>query len=244
VIARAIADGVERERRCPAESLLASLLDVRDADGAAMPDEIVRDEVRTLMVTGHETVAEALTWTWCLLSQHRDVAVRLRREVDEVLGDREPAPDDVPRLRYTGMVVAESLRLRPPTWLFVRFARERDVLPSGAVVASGTKLYLSPWVVQRSERYFPEPERFDPERFRERLQGGPPPPGWFPFGAGPRVCLGEAFARLELVLVLAALARRFDLELLPGQDLRPTPGITLHPRRAPRMRVHRRGART
>jgi cytochrome P450 len=239
-IDEAIGEAVVAERGSPTGSLLSLFLEARYADGTPMSDEMIRDEVRTLMVTGHETVGEALTWTWIQLSRHPEIAARLRDELDEVLGDRDATAADLPRLPYAAMVVAESLRLRPPTWLFVRIARRDDLLPSGVRVRAGVKLYLCPWVVQRSPRYFPAPERFDPERFRARAQGGPTPPGWFPFGAGPRVCLGEAFARLELVLILAAVARRFRLELLPGEDVSPFPGITLHPRGEARMRITRR----
>jgi cytochrome P450 len=239
VLDRAIAE----QRRAPTESLLGRLLEARYTDGSAMPEALVRDELRTLLVTGHETVGECLTWTWIALAQHPEVEALLHAEVDGTAangeaGDAEPAPH-----RYAAMVIAESLRLRPPTWIFVRIAREDDVLPSGIAITGGAKIYLCPWVVQRNERYFPDPERFDPERFRARAGGGPPPPGWFPFGIGPRVCLGEAFARLELEQILTAIARRFRLELLPGRDSKPAPGITLHPRQEPRMRVMRRDAR-
>jgi cytochrome P450 len=237
----AIDAAIDVQRRAPTDSLLSLLLDARGADGAPMSEELIRDEIRTLLVTGHETVAETLCWTWLQLAHHPEVATRLRRELESVLGEREPTPADISRLPYVAMVIAESLRLRPPTWIFVRIARGDDVLPSGSEVRSGSKIYLCPWVVQRSARYFPEPERFDPERFRARAEGGPTPPAWFPFGAGPRVCLGEAFARLELVLVLATIAQRWRLDLVPHQDVSPAPGITLHPRADPRMRVTRRG---
>lgn len=238
VLDRAIAE----QRRAPTECLLGRLLEVRHADGSPMPEALVRDEVRTLLVTGHETVGECLTWTWIALAQHPEIEAQLHAEIDAAEASAGTSGEP-PSLRYAGMVIAEALRFRPPTWIYVRIAREDDVLPSGLPIRSGSKIYLCPWVVQRSPRYFPDPERFDPERFRDRPGGGPPPPGWFPFGIGPRVCLGEAFARLELVQILAAIARRFRFELEPGRDLTPEPGITLHPREEPRMRVVPRTSR-
>jgi cytochrome P450 len=243
VIDETLDRAIAEQRRAPVESLLGLLLEARYADGGAMSEELVRDEVRTLLVTGHETVGECLTWTWLALAEHPEVAARLCREIDESPETDGGGAAERPPLRYAGMVIAEALRLRPPTWIFVRIARDDDVLPSGVEVRGGSKIYLCPWVVQRSARHFPEPERFDPERFRARAEGGPPPPGWFPFGAGPRVCLGEAFARLELVQILAAIARRFRLEVLPGRNATPEPGITLHPRENPRVRITHRASR-
>lgn len=222
------------------EDLIAQLVGARDEDGAALTDREVRDEVLTLAITGHETLGEALTWTWYLLAQHPGVEQKLLDELGSVLDGRAPAAGDLPRLEYTHTVLAESLRLYPPTWIFVRNAVEDDVLPTGAAVSRGTKLYLCPYVTHRDARFFPDPQRFDPERFGPSARRARPKLAYFPFGSGPRVCLGETFARMEALLVLAAIAPRFRLAVAPGQTVVPEPRITLRPRHGLRMLVARR----
>lgn len=217
--------------------LIAQLVAARDEEGAALTDREIRDEALTLAITGHETLGDALTWTWYLLAQHPDVERRLLAELGSVLAGRAPTADDVPRLEYTHTVLAESLRLYPPTWIFVRNALEDDVLPSGAAISRGTKLYLCQYVTHRDARYFPDPQRFDPERFGPAVRRTRPKLAYFPFGSGPRVCLGETFARMEALLVLATLAPRFRLALAPGQTVVPEPGITLRPRSGLRLLV-------
>jgi cytochrome P450 len=160
--------------------------------------------------------------------------------VDEVLGGRVPSADDLPRLAYSGMVLAESMRLYPPTWIFIRMTLQEDKLPSGATIPAGSKIYLCQYVMHRHPRYFPDPERFDPERFTETAKKERPQFAYFPFGGGARVCIGEHFAKMEGTLVMAMIAQRYKLALIPGQTIVPEPKMTLRPRNGIRMRVEQR----
>ncbi len=228
------------ERRAPAAAhhdLLALLMRTEYADGTGMNDQQVRDEALTLLIAGYETIGEALSWTCYLLAQHPEVESKLRSELQEVLGGRVPTVEDVPQLRYTEMVLAEAMRLYPPTWIFIRMARDPDVLPGGVAIPAGAKLFLCPYVTHRHPRYFPDPERFDPDRFNEEAKQSRPRFAYFPFGGGPRMCIAQGLAKMEGVLVLACLVRRFQLSLLPGQTIVPEPGITLSPRHGLKMRV-------
>jgi cytochrome P450 len=186
-------------------------------------------------VTGHETIGAGLAWTWYLLAQHPEVQARVHAEVEEVLGTRAPEAADLPRLEYTGRVLSESFRMYPPTWIVVRVAVEPDRLPSGAEIPVGAKLYLCPWVVHRDARWFSDPERFDPERFALEAVARRPEYAYFPFGAGVRLCIGKRLALMESTLAVARAAQRFDLALVPGQQVRPDPGIILAPRRGIRL---------
>ncbi len=222
------------------EDLLARLLRAQYDDGTGMTDQQARDEAVTLFVTGYETIAEALTWTSYLLSQHPEIEAAFFKEVDGVLGCRPPSAEDLSRLTYTGMVLAESIRLYPPTWIFIRVAREDDKLPGGAVIPAGVKIYLCPYVMHRNPQYFSDPERFNPERFTETAKKERPQFAYFPFGGGARVCIGEHFAKMEAILTLTAIAQRFRLSLVPGQAIVPEPKMTLRPKNGIMMRLHRR----
>ncbi len=212
------------------EDVLSLLLTATDLDGRQLRDEEIRDELMTFLLAGHETTANALTWTWFLLSQCRSVWERLARELNEVLGDRLPIAADVPRLRYTKMVWNESLRLYPPAWsLHTRLARTQDHLPSGAILPSGAWVFISPWSLHRNARWFPDPDRFDPDRFSEEANRLRPPFSYIPFGAGGRRCLGESFAELEGLLILATIASKVRLRLVDGQAIQPEPVMTLRP---------------
>ena len=212
------------------DDVLALLLAARDTDGRALSDKEVRDELMTFLLAGHETTANALTWTWFLLSQFRSVRERLTCELNEVLGERLPTAADVPRLRYTKMVWEESLRLYPPAWsLHTRVAHAEDGLPSGAVLPSRAWVFISPWSLHRNARWFPDPNRFDPERFSEEANRTRPPFSYIPFGAGGRRCLGESFAELEGLLILATIASKVRLRLVDGQTIQPEPVMTLRP---------------
>ena len=236
-----IAKEIRARRSAPdqRDDLLSLLIGLTYPDGTRMSDQQIRDEVLTFTSTGYETVGEALGWTFYLLLSHPDIAAELRAEVDRVLGDQAAQADDVARLALTECALKESMRLYPPTWVFVRVPLERDVLPSGAAVPAGAKLYLCQYVMHRHPRYFPSPEQFVPARFasggRTSLRGV-----YFPFGDGPHICIGEAFANLQGVLVLAAVTQRFRLELLHGQKIAPRAGITLSPLRGIRVAVHPR----
>jgi cytochrome P450 len=229
-----------RTRPADAEDLLSLLLLAKYDDGTGMTDQQVRDEAVTLFITGYETMGEALTWTSYLLSQHPDIEAKFFAEVDDVLGGRAPGAEDLPKLGYTGMILAESMRLFPPTWIFVRIAQQEDKLPSGAIIPAGSKMYLCPYVMHRHPRYFPDPERFNPERFTEAAKKERPQFSYFPFGGGARVCIGEHFAKMEGTLVLASIAQKFRLSLVPDQTIVPEPKMTLRPRGGIRMRVFRR----
>ncbi|HZB44448.1 MAG TPA: cytochrome P450, partial [Pyrinomonadaceae bacterium] len=211
--------------------LLSMLLLAEDEEdaGARMSNEQVRDEVMTLFLAGHETTANLLAWTWYLLSQHPEVEARLHAELDAVLtGGRLPTVEDIPALRYTEMVVAETMRLYPPAWTVGRLAIA-DHEAGGYLIPKGSLVLLSQYVVHRDPRFFPDPERFDPERFTPEAKEARPPFAYFPFGGGVRRCIGEGFAWMEATLVVATLARRWRMRLAPGHTVRPAPRITLRP---------------
>ena len=240
-IARLIAE----RRRAPAgrSDLLSLLVAASDpeGDGGKMTDEQVRDEAVTIFLAGHETTANALTWTWYLLSQNPEIEARFHAEIDGVLEDRAATVGDLPMLVYTEMVLAESMRLYPPAWIVGRRALA-DYEVGGFIAPRRSIVVACQWVTHRDPRYFSNPERFDPERFRTEAKAVRPKFSYFPFGGGPRVCIGEGFAWMEGVLLLATLARRWRLRLEPGQDIVPAPSITLRPRHGMRMLLERRSA--
>jgi cytochrome P450 len=209
--------------------LLSMLLHAQDADdGSRMTDRQVRDEIMTLFLAGHETTAVSLSWTWYLLAQHPAVEARLAEEVDGVLGGRLPTVADLPRLRYTEMVVMESMRLYPPAYAITRRVVEPFEV-GGHPIAPETVLVMSQWVVHRDARWFDAPATFQPDRWENDLAKRLPRFAYFPFGGGPRLCIGNAFALMEATLLLAAIARRFRFRLAPGADVRPMLSVTLRP---------------
>jgi cytochrome P450 len=201
-----------------------------------MSDQQLRDEVLTLMIAGHETTANALSWTWYLLSQNPDVTAKLRRETAEILAGRLPTMEDVPRLTYTRMVLDESMRLYPPAWATSRAAIADDEL-GGHRIEAKSVVFLSPYLTHRHPEFWEDPERFDPQRFTPECVAARPRYGYFPFGGGPRLCIGNSFALSEAVLALATLVPRFELRLEPGYVVTPEPLITLRPRGGIRMNV-------
>ena len=225
----------------PRHDVLTTLVAARDEDdGSGMSDLEIRDEVMTLLLAGHETTAVALTWTWYLLSQHPDARARLEEEVDQVCESRNPAVADLPRLVYTRAVFSESMRLFPPAYLVGRRAMEPYRVPhTDYVLPAGTVVLLSQYLLHRDSRFWNGPEEFRPGRW---LDGAEEQQryAYFPFGAGPRVCIGEQFAWMEGVLVLATIARRWRLELAPGQQPALEPIITLRPRGGMRMTLRLR----
>jgi cytochrome P450 len=240
---RAVIDRIIVERRrsgAEGRDLLSILLNARDeeGDGGHMTDQQLRDEVLTLLLAGHDTTANALTWTWYLLATHPDIAERLAGEVRDVLGDQPPTAADLPRLTYTERVVAEAMRLYPPVYAFGREAvQDTEVL--GHRIPHGWNVVMSQWVIQRDPRWFADPERFDPDRWADSLAQRLPRYAYFPFGGGPRLCIGNAFAQMEAVLILATIAREYQftidpahlVELMPMVTLRPQHGIRAHLRR-------------
>jgi cytochrome P450 len=228
--------GLIRERRksgLDAGDLLSMLLLAQD-EGEEMSDEQVRDEALTLFLAGHETGANALTWTWYLLSQHPDVERRLHEEIDTVLGGRAPELADLPQLRYAEMILSEALRLYPPAWAIGRMAKDAFSL-GGVEIPAKSICILSPYLVQRDARWFPEPEKFDPERWTPEAREARPKFAYYPFGGGARVCIGERFAWMEGVIVMAAIAQKWRLRLEPGQRVEPLPLITLRVKNGLRM---------
>lgn len=230
-----------RRTQAPATSdMVSRLMQATYADGSRMTDRQVRDEVLTLTSTGHETIGDALGWTWYLLARHPGVEERLLAELDRVLCGRAARAADFRDLRYTAMVLSESMRLYPPTWIYTRVPLANDMLPSKHAVKTGWTLYLCPYVMHRHPQYFPDPERFDPDRFREDAEGRPKL-AYFPFGGGPHTCIGEAFARLQAMLVLATIAQRIRFEPLPDRRVVPEAGVTLYPKHGIWLRMMRRG---
>jgi cytochrome P450 len=200
-----------------------------------MSDRQVRDEAVTILLAGHETTALALGWTWHLLAQHPEAEEKLHAEVDRVLDGRPATAADLPALTYTRMALAEALRMYPPAWAVARRALVEHELGDYRIPA-GSIVFVSQAVTHRDPRYFPDPERFDPERWRD----GERRPGFLPFGDGPRLCIGERFAWMEGVLLLATLARRWQLRLVPGQRIALQPIVTLRPKHGIRMRLESR----
>ncbi len=229
----AIIYGVINDRRragaAQKDDLLTMLLTAQDEDGSTMSDRQLRDECMTLFLAGHETTAINLSWTFYLLSRHADVRAKLAREVDAVLGDRPATLADVARLPFTGHVITESLRLYPPAWSMGREAID-DLVLGGHRIPRGQHVWFCPWSIQRDPRWFDEPDAFRPERWEGDLAKRIPRFAYFPFGGGPRLCIGQSFAQLEAVLVLATLARSFDVEVLSVPPPTPEPSVTLRPK--------------
>ena len=194
---------------------------------------------QNMALGGHETTARALTWAWHLLGQHPAAAAALAAELDAVLDGRPVTAADRPRLRYAEGVVTEALRLYPPLWVLGRVATEACALGEYRVEA-GTIVLVSPWVVQRDPRHFDRPEAFDPHRWADGLARRLPRYAYFPFGGGPRACIGAAFAMTEAVLLLATIARRFRLAPVPAHPVAPRASITLRTERGVPMVLHRR----
>jgi cytochrome P450 len=238
VIARAIRDK-RANPDAPGGDFLRLLIEARDEEtGESMDDQQLQDEVGTIFAAGHETTANLLAWTWAWLARAPEVRRTLQRELDEVLGDRPATAEDYAKLPYTRMVLSESMRLSPPAWLVSRRIERAIDLGDGLVLPPRSLAFLSPYATHRHPDFWSDPEGFDPERFREdRRTEGRPTFAYFPFGGGPRKCIGEVFALVEATLILATLARRFDLELPVGMLPEPEPVITLRPRGGLPMRV-------
>jgi cytochrome P450 len=247
VVHRIIASHRSRERAGDASDsgdLLSMLMASRDEEGgtterSGMTDAQLRDEIITIFLAGYETVANALTWTWLLLAQNPEAAQRFYDEIDQVLGGRAPTLEDLPQLRYTEMVFAESMRIYPPAWAMGRQSTAPLALGPYRFPAK-TYFFFSQYVMQRDPEYFPDPLRFDPERFTPEAKAARPRFAYFPFGGGGRQCIGESFAWMEGVLILATIAQKWRLTLLPDQQIDVQPKITLRPKYPIRMRVEGR----
>lgn len=222
--------------------LLSMLIAAQDSQGnhERMTDRQLRDEIVTLLMAGHETTANALTWTCYLLAQHPEIAARLEAEVDAVLGGRAPTPEDAPKLVYTRNVIAEGMRLYPPAWIVERLAQE-PFEAGGYRIDPGTIVYTSQYLVHHDPRWWPAPARFVPERWADEAAAASRPKfAYFPFGGGTRICVGEHFAWLEATLVLAAIAQRW--RMIYEEPLPPEPEalVTLRPKGGLRLRLERR----
>lgn len=217
-----------------AHDLLAMLLRVRDEEsGEGLTNEQLRNETITFLLAGHETTANALTWTFWLLSQHPEAEDQLRDELATVLGGRTPTLDDLPRLAFTKMVVKEAMRLYPPIWIIERRVIDDDET-GGFHLPSGSAVVISPFALHRHPAFWKHPEKFDPLRFTDGA-----PEAYIPFGTGPRFCIGNEFAMLEAHLITAMVMQSFRLRLAPGERVEPLPGITLRIRHGLRMTLHR-----
>lgn len=221
--------------------LLSMLLMAQDEEtGTGMSDRQVRDEAVSLFLAGHETTSNALTWTWYLLAQHPEVEAKLHAELDTVLAGRAPTMRDLANLPYTDMVIKEAMRLYPPAWILNGREALEDVEIDGYFVPKGTTIFMSPYVMHHDSRYFDAPDAFQPERWADGLEKRLPRYAYFPFGGGPRVCIGNSFAMMEARLVLAAVAQHYRLSLVPGQTVQLDPLITLRPKDPMMMQAVRR----
>jgi cytochrome P450 len=223
--------------------LLSMLLAARDDDGSRMTDRQLRDEAITIFLAGHETTANALAWTWMLLAQNPTVESKLHEELDRVLAGRAPSVDDLPNLRYTGLVITESLRLYPPAWGMARVAIE-DTEIAGYPIPKGCGVSLAQWVVHRDPRWFEAPLEFRPERWESDQVKRLPRFAYFPFGGGPRQCIGNNFAVMEATLLLATLAQQFRISLVPGREIIPAASITLRPKTGIWGKIEKRNTAT
>jgi len=219
--------------------LLSMLLSAQDEDGSGMTDRQLRDEAITLFLAGHETTASTLSWTWWLLAQNPTVEAKLHAELDAVLGDRAPSLDDLARLAYTGHVITESLRLYPAAGGMARLAIEDHEI-AGYPVTKGMGVAMAQWVVHRDPRWYDAPEEFRPERWEDDLLKRLPRFAYFPFGGGPRQCIGNTFALMEAALILATIARKFRLRLVANHPVVPLASITLRPRHGVRVMLDSR----
>lgn len=219
--------------------LLSMLLLAQDEDGNPMDDQQLRDEIMTLFLAGHETVAHALSWTWYLLAQHPEILARVQQEIDKVLAGRTATIDDLPQLTYIERVLMESMRVCPPVWAIDRRAI-RDTVIHGVSIPRGARVIMSQYQIHHDARFYPDPERFDPERWTPEAQAARPKFAYFPFGGGPRLCIGESFARTESILLLATLSQFWEARVAPGARVVFQPAVTLRPKYGIKMELHKR----
>jgi cytochrome P450 len=228
-----------RENPRDTGDLLSMLLAARDDEGGGMTDQQLRDETMTFFFAGHETTALALTWALHLLMEHPECERRLLEEADSQLGDREATAEDVSRLPYASQVLKETMRLFPPVWGLSREALV-DCEVGGHEIPKGTQLMLSQWVTHRDPRFWDEPEAFRPDRWQDDLEKRLPRIVYFPFGSGPRMCIGYTFALMEAVLILTSLIRHHRFAPAPGQRVEPWATMTIRPKEGLRAVITRR----
>ena len=220
--------------------LLSMLIAARDEEtGQGLNDRQIRDEVGTFLGAGHETTAVTLAWVWYLLSKHPHVERQVHAEVEAVLGGRTPTVEDIPRLSYTRLVIQETLRLYPPAWGMSRGIAGDDTI-DGYPIPAGALMVLSPYVTHRHPAFWDNPEGFEPERFTPERVAERPRYAYFPFGGGPRQCIGNEFALMETQLIIAMVVQRYRLQLVPGQHIEPDPIFTLRPSSGVQVTLHAR----
>jgi cytochrome P450 len=237
----AVQGAIDHRRNAgPAEDLLSMLMAAQDAEtGHRMTDQNLRDEVMTMLIAGHETVASALAWTWYLLGENPEAEAQLHAELATVLGGRIPTAADLPKLPYTDMVFNEALRLYPPAWIITRKALADDEI-GGYRIPKNSLVVTSPYVTHRLADYWPEPEAYRPERFTPEQAAARPRFAYYPFGGGPRLCIGNHFAQVEAALMIAMAAQRYTLRLVPGHPIEVEPGVTLRAKHGLMMTLHPR----
>jgi cytochrome P450 len=237
-VAESLVAACEAEDRAGRDDVISRLVDAyRDEPDASLRRKRLQDEVLTLLLAGHETTASTLSWTWYLIDRHPEVAERMRAEAIAVLGDRTPRFEDLHALTYTGMVIQEAMRMYPPVWALTRRALRADEV-GGYRVPAGADVMISPYTLHRNPAFWPDPQRFDPQRFEPTgAVAAAHRYAYIPFGAGPRVCVGSHLGTLEATLVAAMVARRFRLELPPGQQAQPEAMLSLRVRGGLKMLV-------
>jgi cytochrome P450 len=222
---------IDRRRRenQPRQDLLSMLLAARDEDGRGMSDEQLADEARTFLLAGHETTAISLSWSFYLLATHPQAQAKLHRELQNVLGDRLPEVSDLARLEFADQVVREAMRLYPPAFIIGREPLA-DFELGGYIIPAGTTIFMSPWVMHRDERFFERAGEFRPERWSGDFAATLPKMAYFPFGGGSRICIGNAFAMMESVLLLSTIARGWSMHLVSDHPIALSPVFTLRPK--------------
>ena len=226
-----------RQRRSNDDSgtdLLYGLLHAQDESGSGMPDEQLRDEVMTLLLAGHETTAVSLSWTWYLLAQYPEVEEKLWSELRQVLNGRKPTAQDLSKLPYTARVIKEAMRLYPSAWAVVRKSLQECEI-GGYRVPAGSTVMMNQWVMHRDPRYYDQPEQFNPDRWLDERAKAIPKFAYFPFGGGPRTCIGASFAAMEGALLLAMIAQKYQLRIAPDCAVEPLPTMTLRPKHGIRV---------
>jgi cytochrome P450 len=230
-----------RRHEPPGHDLLQGLMDARYSDGEGMSDELVLSESMQLLVAGHETSSNALSWILYLLSTHPDCLERVRQEFYSVLEERPLGHSDVLKFEFTMQVINEALRLYPPFWMIDRVAVSDDRV-GDKVIPAGSTVIVYVYGAHHSSRYWENPEKFDPERFTKEEMKRRTPFTYLPFGGGPRVCIGQHYAMLQILMILSELIRRYDFELVPGQTIEPRPMVILRPKHGIRMNFTRTNA--